>query len=104
LADTDSLSILERSIFLNKVFSDVMTYYHQITTFCHHLCVSFCSHNQSCVAVSYDKNTSTCFLSNKPEVIINAEQTSRLCSVKKIYSEQLVVYGFSTNLAKGDES
>jgi len=81
-----------------------MTYYHQTTTSCYHLCVSFCSHNQSCVAVSYDKNTSTCFLSDKPEVIISTEQTSRLCSVKKVVSEDLVVYGFSTNLAKGDDS
>jgi len=60
-----------------------------------------CLIDKSCAAVSYEKNTSTCFLSDKPEVIINTEQTSRLSSVKKVYSEELVVYGFSTSLAKG---
>jgi len=60
-----------------------------------------CLNDESCAAVSYDKNTSTCFLSDKPEMIINTEQASRLCSVKKVYSEELVVYGFSTSLAKG---
>jgi len=56
-----------------------------------------CSHTTTGVG----DNTSTCFLSDKPEVIINTEQTSRLCSVKKIYSGELVVYGFFTSLAEG---
>jgi len=96
--------VLGENIFLAQTFSDVTTYYQQRITSSHEFCLSLCSSNQSCFAVSYEKNTSTCFLSDKPEVIINAEQTNRLCSIKKIYSEQLVVYGFSTNLAKGDES
>jgi len=73
--------VLGENIFLTQNFSDVLTHYQQRKT-----------------------NTSTCFLSDKPEVIINTEQTSRLCSVKKVVSGELVVYGFSTNLAKGDES
>jgi len=96
--------ILGENIFLARTFSDVLTNYQQRFTSSHEFCLSLCSSNQSCFVVSYDKNTSTCFLSDKPEVIINAEQTSRLCSIKKIYSEQLVVYGFSTNLAIDDES
>jgi len=96
--------VLGENIFLAQTFSDVSTYYQQRITFSQEFCLSLCFCNQSCVAVSYDGNTSTCFLSDKAEVIINTEQTSRLCSVKKIYLEQLVVYSFSTNLAKGNES
>jgi len=93
--------ISEERSFLNQTFSDVFTHYQERITSSHEFCLSLCSFNQSCVAVSYDKNASTCFLSDKPEVIINTEQTSRLCSVKKVVSEELIVYGFSTNLAKG---
>jgi len=90
--------------FLNVTFSDVISFYHQRKGEGYESCLSLCSCNQSCVAVSYDKNTSTCFLSDKPEVIINTEQTSILCSVKKVVSEELVVFGFSTDLARSKES
>jgi len=97
------LFVLGEGIFLDETFYDVPTHYHQRITSNHEFCLSLCSCNQSCVAVSYDKNTSTCFLSDKPKVKINTEQTSRLCSFKKMYSEELTAYGSSTNLAKGEE-
>jgi len=90
--------------FLNLTFSDVMSFYHQRKGEGYESCLSLCSCNQSCVAVSYDKNTSTCFLSDKPEVIINTEQIRRLCSVKNMVSEVLVVYGFSTDPARSKEN
>jgi len=93
-------NFLDERLLLNQTFSDVLTHYQQRITSSYEFCLSLCFCNQSCVTVSYDKNTSTCFLSDKSEVIINTEQTSRLCSVKRVYSEELIVYGFSTDLAK----
>jgi len=88
--------------FLDQPYSDVPTFYHQNKIFSLQSCLALCSCNQSCAAVSFDKDTSTCFLSDEPRVLNNSEQTSRLCFVKKIFAEDVIVYGFSTNLAKGE--
>jgi len=95
--------ILGEHVFLQEVFTDVPTFYTQRKTCNHEFCLALCSTNQSCVAVSYDQATSTCFLSDEPKVLNNSEQTSRLCFVKKIFSDDLVVYGFSTLLAKSEK-
>jgi len=52
--------------------------------------------------VSYVKDTSACFLSDEAYVLSYTGNTSRLCSVKQIFSDDLIVYVFSTNLAKGN--
>jgi len=93
--------LLEERSFLCQTFSNLLKFNHQSQTMSQESCWDLCSQKESCAAVSYDNNTSTCFLSDKPEVVINTEHTSRLCSVKKKYSEELVVHPLSTNLAKG---
>jgi len=97
-----SFLIVGVSDFLEQLYSDLMSFFYQSKTSSIQSCLALCLCNQSCVAVSYDQNTSTCFLSNSLNIVNSTEQTAKACYVKKMYSELLMIYGSSTSLAKGN--
>jgi len=67
----------------------------------HRHCLAVCAINQSCAAVSYDKVTSTCKMSETPSVIDNSTDTEKTASVKQIHSSDTQIYVFSTSLTRG---
>jgi len=70
----------------------------------HRHCLAVCAIDQSCAAVSYDRVTSTCKMSEIPSVTVNLTDTEETASVKRVHSEQIKIYEFSTQLARGERN
>jgi len=68
----------------------------------HRHCLAVCAIDQSCAAVSYDRVTSTCKMSETPSVIVNSTDTENTASVKQLHSDDTQIYEFSTLLARGE--
>jgi len=59
----------------NQVFTDVVNYSSQVEVSSWEVCQNLCGSDQSCAAMSYDNNTSTCFQSDVPNVVNYTEQS-----------------------------
>jgi len=70
----------------------------------HRHCLAVCAIDQACAAVSYDRVTSTCKMSEAPSVIVNLTDTEKTTSVKQIHSADTQIYEISTLLARGDRT
>jgi len=92
---------IDNIYYTNKVFTDVVIYSSQVEVSSWEACQNLCESNQSCAAMSYDNNTSTCFQSDVPKVVNYTEQTGRLCLVKTMHFGCVEVYDVSTTLARG---
>jgi len=91
-------------VYSNQNYSSILETHNMKYLPTHRHCLAVCAIDQSCAAVSYDKVTSACKMSETPSVIVNSTDTENTASVKQIYSDDIQIHEFSTLLARGERN
>jgi len=98
------MSVPAIDVYINQNYSSILETHNMKYLPTHRHCLAVCAIDQSCAAVSYDRVTSTCKMSETPSVIVNSTDTEKTASVKQIHSGDTQIYEFSMLLARGEKS
>ena len=63
-------------------------------------CLSLCSFNQTCAAMSYDGVASTCYMSGKPN-FLNISEMEPKAFLKQAHAEKLAIFQCSSAIQAG---
>jgi len=98
------MHVVAIDVYTNQNYSSILEIHNIKYLPTHRHCLAVCAIDQLCAAVSYDKVTSTCKMSETPRVIDNSTDTEKTASAKQIHSNDTQIYEFSTLLARGKRS